>query len=370
VRQFTCKYPNTQCDHCGGTIDIGAPITWQRSREEGAKNKRWHVDCYESARNAEIRDVAVASGINLNDRRLEADPNDEDLPRIEKTESPKEPSETSKPPKPEPPVSTSEKDVIALIDKLIDERMKAKSNPSPEPPSSSSSTKHKDYPELLASVRVGLNVWISGPAGSGKTTAAEQVAGELGLKFYFTGAIDQPYSLLGFLDANGRLQRTPFREAFEHGGVFLFDEIDGSAPAAILPFNAALANGACAFPDGIVQKHKDFRVIAAANTFGQGPTADYVGRFRQDAASLDRFPVQIHWTYDEKMETELSGNVPWALRVQDVRKKVHDRGLKVIVSPRATFAGAKLLATGMPQPKVEKLVLRKGMAPEQWEQVK
>ena len=46
----------------------------------------------------------------------------------------------------------------------------------------------------------------------------------------------------GFIDAQGRIVNTEFRKAYEHGGLFLFDEIDASFPQAILAFNAALAN--------------------------------------------------------------------------------------------------------------------------------
>ena len=130
-----------------------------------------------------------------------------------------------------------------------------------------------------------------GPAGSGKTTAAHEAAKALGIPFYFTGAIDSAYKLTGFIDAQGRTVRTAFREAFEHGGVFLFDEMDSSMPAALLAFNAALANGHADFPDGIIKRHPDFRAIAACNTFGGGANRQYVGRMQLDAASLDRFAI-------------------------------------------------------------------------------
>src|SRR5690606_7558053 len=97
-------------------------------------------------------------------------------------------------------------------------------------------------------VAAGVNVWLAGPAGSGKTTAAEQVAKALKLKFYFNGAIDTEYKLSGFVDAHGRIVSTAFREAYTNGGVYLFDEVDASLPSATLAFNAALANGQCDFP--------------------------------------------------------------------------------------------------------------------------
>jgi MoxR-like ATPase len=227
---------------------------------------------------------------------------------------------------------------------------------------------HREFETLLALCDARENVWLVGPAGSGKTTAAEHVAKALGLPFYFTGAIDQPYGLLGFIDAGGKLHRTAFREAYEHGGVFLFDEIDGSAPGAVLPFNAALANGHCAFPDGMIAKHADFVCIAAANTWGLGGTNDYVGRLKQDAACLDRF-CQLDWDYDEALEEALAANAEWVKRVQGLRAKAKAKGLKVIISPRASIKGAKLLRRGMAQAKVEQLVVRKAMTAEQWSSI-
>lgn len=233
---------------------------------------------------------------------------------------------------------------------------------------------HHSFPTLLSimSARQAsgfrLNIWLTGPAGSGKTTAASKCAEALDLKFYFTGALDNPYGLLGFVDANGKVVRTQFREAYEYGGVFLFDEIDGSTPSAVLPFNAALANGHCAFPDGVIERHKDFVCIAAANTWGLGASNDYVGRLKLDAASLDRF-VQLAWDVDETLETATCGNETWAARVQVVRACVRDKGIKVVISPRASYYGAALLASGMKQVDVERITLRKAMTDDQWQSV-
>lgn len=208
-------------------------------------------------------------------------------------------------------------------------------------------TVHKQFERLLKMVAAGCNVWVAGPAGSGKTTAAEQVAKALGLPFRFNGAIDTEYKLSGFVDAQGRIVSTAFREAYTNGGVYLFDEVDASLPGALLAFNGALAGDSCEFP-GVtdpVRKHPDFRCIAAGNTWGYGATSEYVGRNRLDAAFLDRF-VQLTWDYDEALELKLATNEAWCRRVQALRAKARSRGLKVVISPRATIYGCKLLAAG------------------------
>jgi cobaltochelatase CobS len=215
-----------------------------------------------------------------------------------------------------------------------------------------------------------LNVWLRGPAGSGKTTAAKMVAKALAMTFTFNGAISTPFELTGFIDANGRCVRTPFRDAWERGGVYLFDEVDSSNPNAVTAFNAALANGVYAFPDGMVERHPDCVVIAGANTSGNGATHEYVGRMKQDGAFLDRF-VEIEWPIDERLEAALVPNAAWVERVQGVRQRVKDRGIKGhMVTPRASVFGSALLAAGLDMKTVERMTLKKGLADDAWNEIK
>lgn len=224
---------------------------------------------------------------------------------------------------------------------------------------------HHLFPKLVSLLQAGMNVWLTGGAGSGKTTAAQNAAKALGLPFYFNGAIDNEYKLLGFTDAQGRIVSRPFREAWCNGGVYLFDEVDASLAGALLAFNAALSNGHCDFPDGCIERHPDCLIIAAANTYGQGATNDYVGRNKLDGAFLDRF-IPLAWDYDESLEVALSGNANWARKVQKYRAAAGKIGLRVIISPRASIFGAALLANGFDQDEVEVMAIKKGMTNEQW----
>lgn len=228
---------------------------------------------------------------------------------------------------------------------------------------------HKMFERLLRYCSCRLNVWLAGPAGTGKTTAAKHVAKALDLPFYFNGSVDTEYKLLGFTDAQSRVVRTPFRDAWENGGVYLFDEIDGSLPPAILAVNAALAGNLCAFPDGIVAKHKDCIIIAAANTYGHGATMEYVGRMKLDAASLDRF-VRIAWDNDDALELAISPNPKWTEYVQKVRAKAKAKGLKVLITPRASINGAILLNAGDSWEDAAMATMGFGLAPEQWQAIK
>lgn len=220
---------------------------------------------------------------------------------------------------------------------------------------------HRMLPTVVTAMCAGVHPFLVGPAGSGKTTLAEQAALVLDIPFHFASRVTSEYKLLGFTDANGKAVRTSFREAFEHGGVFLFDEVDASDADAVTSFNAALSNGYCDFPDGTVQAHENFYAIAAGNTYGRGADRQYVGRNQLDAATLDRFAI-FDVDYDEALEVELCGNRAWARRVQAIRAAVLGQQVRHIVSPRASISGAKLLATGMDVDAVEEAVVWKGMA--------
>lgn len=230
----------------------------------------------------------------------------------------------------------------------------------PKMPKVKIDTAHKALPVVLQAVVAGASPFLVGPAGSGKTTLARQVAKALGREFYMAARVTSEYKLTGFIDANGKVVRTAFREWYEHGGVFLFDEVDSSDAEALNSFNAALDNGIAEFPDGMVQRHPDAVAIAAGNTYGRGGDRQYVGRQQLDAATLDRFVI-LDVDYDEALEAEICGNLKWAKRVQQIRRAVEKEKVRHIVSPRASIVGARMLAAGMDQRLVEEACVWKGM---------
>jgi len=230
---------------------------------------------------------------------------------------------------------------------------------------------HRQFPELLQvlsaveSDGMRMNVWLVGPAGSGKTRAALEAAKALGLAFYSHGSLTAKHDAIGYTDANGNYVRTPFREAWEHGGVCLFDEFDGSIANAVVGFNQATSTPLYNFPDKVVPRHPDCVIIAACNTHGMGST-EYIGRMKQDKSSIDRF-VWFNWEIDEKLETALAADTAWSQRVQKARRYCAEKGIKdILITPRATIKGCALLAAGMPRDRVDQMILRKGMSDEQW----
>ena len=221
---------------------------------------------------------------------------------------------------------------------------------------------HCLFPTLLTYIQAGIMPFITGGAGGGKTTAAEMVAKALELPFYSLSLSSQTgvHALLGYNDANGNYVSTDFRRAFAGGGVFILDEIDNGNANVLAVLNTALANGHCSFADKSIARHADFKLIATANTVGRGGSTQFVGRNPIDGATLDRFAM-IHWSYDEAFEFKLAGNDQWVKRVQAIRKAAESLNSKLIISPRASINGAKLLAVGVLQSEVEEAVIFKGL---------
>ena len=211
--------------------------------------------------------------------------------------------------------------------------------------------------------RNSKNIMLSGPIGTGKTTLCGQIADKLSLDFY-------PYSLcshttksdlIGFIDAGGVYRGSALRQAFEHGGLVLLDEMDASNPNVLSIINNMLSNQQYYFPDGLVKKHELFKCICAMNSNGRGGEIIYTKSQRLDASTLDRF-VFIKIDIDENLEKALTNNKDWYDRVLKFRKVIKEIcNDDVVIGQRAMLDGADLLDAGFSQSEVEDMVIYKGI---------
>lgn len=194
---------------------------------------------------------------------------------------------------------------------------------------------HEKFDTVLNLVNANIPVFLTGPAGTGKNVICKQTAEALGLEFYFSNAVTQEYKITGFIDANGHYHGTQFFEAFTKGGLFMLDEMDSSIPEVLIMLNAAIANRYFDFPVGRAEAHKDFRIIAAGNTFGTGADMEYTGRYQLDAASLDRFAL-IDVDYSKNIELAIAQNDKELVEyVRMFRNAAKNAGIKHLATYRA-----------------------------------
>jgi cobaltochelatase CobS len=197
---------------------------------------------------------------------------------------------------------------------------------------------------------------LVGPAGSGKTTAARKVALAL---FGENAIMDGKFGMLsmneetersegfGFISPIDRVYKsTDFRKVYENGGVFLLDEVDASNANALTAMNAAISAPFASFPDGMVKRHKDFVLIAAANTFGSGADGLYVGRNELDAATRDRFMTMV-WNYNWDAIRVARPNFTAVVDlIQSLSEAAQKIELQHVISPRSALFAPFMLLTG------------------------
>jgi cobaltochelatase CobS len=210
------------------------------------------------------------------------------------------------------------------------------------------------YPKLLNMMARRVHPYLSGPPGTGKSQMAKEAADELGLAFSVTSfsPMSTESKLLGYRDANGVYVRTDFRDRYEFGGVWLGDEMDNANGAVVAVMNGGLAQDFMGFPDGNVDRHPDFVCIATANTWGTGPTAEFAGRQKMDAATLNRF-VKMGIETDEDLEFQIVSGIlgddlatTWLAKVRHVRNAVAELRIKTFVTMRDSINGARLIQPG------------------------
>lgn len=219
---------------------------------------------------------------------------------------------------------------------------------------------HPVLPRVIALLARGANILLVGPAGTGKSTIAQQAAEALDLSYHAMSVSigTRQSDLWGYQDANGTYRESPLYRAYSEGGLFLLDELDAGHPGILAGLNQALSNGHANFPPGMVTRHPNTRVVCTANTYGRGNDTQYLGRNALDAATLDRF-VTLRVDYDTTLEDQLAaatGEVlglttaqvtGWISQVRDWRAKAERANLKVVIGTRTLLDGLKCIAIGM-----------------------
>lgn len=154
-------------------------------------------------------------------------------------------------------------------------------------------------------------IMLVGPAGTGKSHLAAQLADYLGMKYAETpmspgatrGDLLGRHTIGGFITAE-------FVECYGGGGVFNFEEIDASDASMLIVLNNALASSQLynSSSGEMIEKHPDFIPVSTANTYGLGANREYTARERLDAATIDRWRMgRIFIPLDESVEESILG---------------------------------------------------------------
>lgn len=163
------------------------------------------------------------------------------------------------------------------------------------------------YYDLVALMRMGLDVALVGPAGCGKTHMMMQAAEDLGRMVTITTAPQMPHDLTGFVDGHGQRVETAFTEAFTQGKVAGVDEADRASEDALIAIHAPIANRTMYLPGlGQTPAAEGFQVVMTMNTYGLGMDEDYNTAHQLDTATRDRL-VFLPVDFDPRMDARMCG---------------------------------------------------------------
>ncbi|MCR4598288.1 MAG: AAA family ATPase [Acetatifactor sp.] len=172
---------------------------------------------------------------------------------------------------------------------------------------------HEMFDDVITAVMEDVNPYLIGPSGCGKTYMVQQIGELLGIDCSDIGYINEEYDILGYVTAMGDYSESNFYWLYKYGGIAFCDELDNGNSKATVKLNSFLTNqpnASYCFPGGErVQKHGNFRVIAAGNTDGRGADVNYSTRERIEESVQQRM-IPIYVTYDNRVEQAILKQYP------------------------------------------------------------
>ncbi len=165
---------------------------------------------------------------------------------------------------------------------------------------------HEKFDDVLTFIIENRNPYLWGPSGCGKTYMLKQISNFLEIPLYDLGKINESYDVTGTVNIRGEYSRPLFFQAYMGGGLALADEIDASHPDATIIFNNFTRGGkSYNFQHyGVVNRHPDFRFVAAGNTPGNGADETFNGRLKLEE-SLQQRLIPVFVDYDRKVDQSI-----------------------------------------------------------------
>ncbi len=193
------------------------------------------------------------------------------------------------------------------------------------------------------------SIYLFGPSGTGKNYFVKQLSNLFGIPYVNIGYIMEEYELIGGRTATGAYAPSNFYECWRNGYIAFCDELDNGVPQATIKLNGFMDNDGHAtynFPViGFVDRHPNFRLIAAGNTKGMGATRAHNVRTKLDESVQQRFKY-IPFDYDPNVEKAILKNYPewlefinlfreavkeyWACQEDDIQGQITTRDISDI----------------------------------------
>ena len=181
------------------------------------------------------------------------------------------------------------------------------------------------------------NVYLHGPAGTGKSYMVKRIAEAIGAGYWETGIVNMKEELLGFTDAGGRYVTPECVKILKDGKegkkltIMLFDEFDGMPNGVTLTWNNIFASRRFTTPEGTFNVHPSVRFVATGNTTMDGADEFY------DRETVDK-SVKTRWLfkavdYDKKVEKKLA-DADVVEFLQGLRRAKDNCGLDLLVTYR------------------------------------
>lgn len=204
----------------------------------------------------------------------------------------------------------------------------------------------QDAWKIIDDILLGHNVFLFGPAGTGKTYLAEWVARRLERQYVTLNCSQytSPTEIKGGPTITG-YQEGALIDCWENGKIFIIDELPKIDPNVAGLLNEALAKTKVPVGDtrAVIYNGKNqpkskaegFGVIATGNVFPTAESQAYTANTRQDLSLLDRFSGSVYYVgFNPVVELDNAGSrLVWSVGMR-IRQWILDNRVDSTISLR------------------------------------
>ncbi|MEJ8025481.1 MoxR family ATPase [Acinetobacter baumannii] len=174
-----------------------------------------------------------------------------------------------------------------------------------------------DLKNVLLALELGINPYVWGHKGTGKSELFEQIAARTGrpfMRIQHTANTEESHIVGMWTVKDGQtvFELGPLALAMKHGWMYLADEYDFALPSVLSVYQAVLEGKPLMIKEAdaenrVIKPHPNFRFVATGNTNGSGDeTGLYQGTNLQNSANYDRFGMVLEKKYmNKKAESEI-----------------------------------------------------------------